>query len=525
MRLGENTIKLGLKPTSEQRGLIHSIDLNVEYTTSADQPEKATGSAAKPIDVGTRKQLFIDKKLVESSRDIRFTMNPPQRDGKVLLVADQPWEKRGHISVYSSVLKEKDRVRVWYDLVEITGDGPYDHERRVGYAESKDGIHFVKPKLGLHEVEGSTANNVVMPTTIGGCAVWIDPKALPGDRYKTQAKVYPSGEFHMHSSRDGLRWKLFSKLHPGPGGHDTQSIVFWDSNVNRYALFTRYWAHRGDAKRRYRTVRRLETDDLKTKWKNQTIAMAPDEVDRATHKMSAEQSPVDYYGACVFPYEEAPDVTIMLAQTYWHWRPRDPLKGLGPASFDVRLAVSRDGKTFRRIGERKPFMANGREDQFDSRYVWVMPNPIRMGDELWIYYAGSNRDHDGNIDPGAPGGKHLAGIGRAVLRLDGFVSADADFRGGRLTTPLIRFSGERLELNVETSGGGSVEVVLLDEQGEPIEGYFKADSRPINGNSVRMPVRWNTTDDVSKLAGRPVRLRFHMQDCKLYSFQFRPRRG
>ena len=73
------------------------------------------------------------------------------------------------------------------------------------------------------------------------------------------------------------------------------------------------------------------------------------------------------------------------------------------------------------------------------------------------------------------------------------------------------------------SGGGSVEVELLDEQLEPIEGYAKADSQPINGNSVRMPVRWRTTDDVSKLAGRPVRLRFHMQDCKLYAFQFRPR--
>jgi hypothetical protein len=152
-----------------------------------------------------------------------------------------------------------------------------------------------------------------------------------------------------------------------------------------------------------------------------------------------------------------------------------------------------------------------------------MPNPIRMGDELWIYYVGQNRDHNGNIDPGAPDGKFLSGIGRAVLRLDGFISADAGYRGGWLTTPLIRFSGGRLELNVATSGGGSVEVELLDEQGRPIEGYSKAASRIINGNSVRMPVRWKTTDDVSQLAGRPVRLRFHMQDCKLYAFQFRPR--
>ena len=89
------------------------------------------------------------------------------------------------------------------------------------------------------------------------------------------------------------------------------------------------------------------------------------------------------------------------------------------------------------------------------------------------------------------------------------------------TTPPIRFSGRRLDLNVATSAGGSVEVELLDEQAEPIEGYAKIDARVINGNSVRMPVRWTTTDDVSKLASSSIRLRFYLRDCKLYAFQFR----
>ena len=489
-------------------------------------PDETSGNTptenANPIDVGYRKQLFIDQVLVESSRNIRFTMNSPVRDGRMLIVADQPWEQAGYVSVYSSILKEKHRIRVWYDLIEITGDGPYDHERRVSYAESKDGLYFVKPKLGLHVVGGSTANNVVLPTKIGGCAVWIDPNAPPEHRYKTQAKVYPSGEFHMHSSPDGLRWTLFSRPHPGDGGHDTQSIVFWDSTVNRYVLFTRYWAHRKDPLRRYRTVRRLESDDLKASWDTQDIVMAPDETDRATHTMPTKQPPVDFYGATVFPYAEAPSVMIMMAQTHWHWRLRTPLKGLGPSNFDVQLAVSRDGKNFQRLGDRQPFMANGRSGEFDSRYVWVLPNPIRMGDELWFYYAGSNRDHDGCLDPAAPNGQHLAGIGRAVLRLDGFVSADAPFSGGQLTTPVIRFCGGQLELNMKTSGGGSVQVELLDEQENPIRGFSRADSEPINGNSVRMPVFWNGSDDISLLAGRPVRLRFYMQDCRLYAFRFRP---
>ena len=96
-----------------------------------------------------------------------------------------------------------------------------------------------------------------------------------------------------------------------------------------------------------------------------------------------------------------------------------------------RIRASRDGKQFHRAGNRKPFMPTGPDGRFDSRFVWAMPQPIRMGNELWIYYVGMNRDHDQVLDPAAPGGNQLAGIGRAVLRLDGFISADADYSGGR----------------------------------------------------------------------------------------------
>ncbi len=502
-------------------GLVLALFGSAETPVSAAAPANIS---ARPVDVGSRKQLFVDRYLIESSRGVTLTMHSPRRDGRMLITADQPWEKGCQVQVYSSVVKDRGKIRVWYDLIKRTGAGPYDHLRLVAYAESTDGVHFVKPKLGLHALEGSKQNNIVLPDKIGGCAVWIDTRAPAEHRYKTQAKVYPTGQFHMHSSPDGLKWTLFAKPHPGAGGHDTQSIVYWDPAVKRYALFTRFWAHRSDRVRRYRTVRRLETDDLKTgKWINESIVMAPDARDRATHKTPGRQPPVDFYGACVFPYEEAPGMTIMLSQAHWHWKKRASGQGLGPANFDVQLAVSRDGRQFRRMGNRRPFMANGRDGKFDSRYVWAMPNPIRMGDELWIYYAGNNRDHDGQIDPASPGGKQQSGIARAVLRLDGFVSAAAGLDGGVLTTPTVTFCGDRLELNVEASGGGSVEVELLDADGLPIPGYSRADARPINGNSVRMPVSWRKSGDVSSLAGTPVRLRFHMRDCQLYAFQFRPR--
>jgi hypothetical protein len=481
-------------------------------TSLAEKAETAV------IDVGSHKQLFIDNRFIESSRGVTLTMNSPHRDGRVLITADQPWEKDSRVFVYSSVIHEDGKVRVWYDLVRLTGSGPYDHERRVCYAESEDGLHFTKPQLGFHEMDGSTANNVVLPGVIGGCAVWIDPNASSEDRYKTQAKVYPSGQFHMHSSPDGLRWKLFAKLNPGPGGWDTQSIVFWDAKIRRYVLYTRYKPRQQPGRPSYRTVRRLESVDFR-RWVNQRIVMEADDVDLATYETSNGQPPVDYYGADVFRYDEAEDVYVMLAQAYWHWQER-PGQTAGPAAFDVRLALSRDGKSFQRAGNRKAFLPTGPVGRFDSRMVWALPNPVRIGDELWIYYVGTNSDHAGNVDA-STGGEELTGISRAVLRLDGFVSADAEYAGGELTTPLIRFAGRRLELNVNTGAGGSVLAELLDEKNQPMEGYSKSDAVPVNGNSVREPVRWKTGDDVSRLAGRPLRIRFHMRDCRLYAFQFR----
>ncbi len=516
----------------------------------------ATGSSPTgsiPIDIGSRKQLFVDDYLIEASEGVEFLMNRPRMDGQVLLTNDHSWESRPrmYLNAYGSVLKENGIVRLWYDLWERDEEMNGMHGRE-GYAESNDGLQFTKPIQNQYEVYGSKENNIVLPGSIGGTAVWTDSHAPPAHRYKTQAKVYPSGKFIMHSSPDGLHWKQFAQIDSVPDDVDTQSIVFWDPHIDRYVLYTRFWkSHRHQTAEKpadYRAVRRMESDDL-IHWVNQVIVLEPNQDDIDRHNTSTTppgKPPLDYYGACVFPYGDE-QLYIMLAEAYWHWIPRrfrgrDLGPEGGPATIDVRLAVSRDGIHFQRMGNWAPFMALGPEGRFDSRSVWVLPNPVRMGDELWIYYCGTNRDHNDVIDPVSRGtfpldpnnvvlddlvidpeygGKVLSGIGRAVLRLDGFVSADTDHRGGQLTTPLLTFNGKRLELNVDTSGGGLVEVELLDQQGHPIPGFTREDVLPVNGNSVRMPVRWKgANSDVSQLAGKPIKVRFLMRECKLYAFQF-----
>ena len=45
------------------------------------------------IDVGPRKQRFLDEKFIESSQNVTLTMNPPYQTGEVLITADQPHEE------------------------------------------------------------------------------------------------------------------------------------------------------------------------------------------------------------------------------------------------------------------------------------------------------------------------------------------------------------------------------------------------------------------------------------------------
>lgn len=467
------------------------------------------------IDIGARKQLFMDRRFIESMKGIELTMNAPWQTGEILVTADQPWELGDHayLGFYSSVLKEEGKVRIWYDMFVGKGERGTGDFRWVAYAESEDGIHFTKPTLTLHEMRGSTENNVVIPGRIGGSAVWIDPQEIGGFRYKTQAKAYPSGQLHLHGSNDGLNWELLGT--PKIGEKDTQTVVFWDERIGRYVMFTRDWI---EGPPRYREHRRLESDDL-LKWDNESTVLAADEVDLATHVGDSGRPAVDYYGATVFKYPYADNAYFMFAQTYWHWLYRPDTRGLGPDTFDVRLAVSRDGKEFERVGQRKAFLRLGQEGTFSSRSVWAMPQPIRMGDELWIYYVGLNKDHSGDQIDGATG-QIRSGISRAIMRLDGFVSADAAYLGGELTTPVVRFTGSRLELNVDAGGGGAVRVELLDDKYRPIAGFSADDADPLCANSVRMPVTWKGSGDVSALSGQPVRLRFIMNDCKLYAFQF-----
>src|SRR5207237_822546 len=113
-----------------------------------------------------------------------------------------------------------------------------------------------------------------------------------------------------------------------------------------------------------------------------------------------------------------------------------------------------------------------------------------------------------------------SGTGLAMLRRDGFASMDAATEG-TLTTRPLQFSGRHLFVNLDAPNG-QLRVEVLDRDGKPIEPFSAAACLPLAGDGTLMSVRWKGADDLSRLAGQSVRLRFHLARGKLYSFWISP---
>ncbi len=186
------------------------------------------------------------------------------------------------------------------------------------------------------------------------------------------------------------------------------------------------------------------------------------------------------------------------------------------------IAVSRDGSHWQRL-DRAAYIPMGRNDQNDRLRTMVGVGMVRAGNDLYQYYWYTGDLHDSvslrpdmKKDP-----SWTSGLMAVRQRLDGFVSVDADYRGGWITTPPLVFSGSRLRLNQACGAQGTIFVELRDLNDRPIPGHTLGDCEEICCNDVAWEVRWQGSGDLTALAGKPIKIHFKMVSAKLYAFQFK----
>lgn len=476
-------------------------------------PEAALADDA-PIDLGSRRELFVDRRLIGTLTEARLHLHEPRDEG-VAIWLDRPWE--GPMSGYTTLLRDGTLYRAYYRGIARPGpDGSADE--RTCCAESQDGIHWSKPELGLFEFDGSRKNNIVLadaaPVTHNFCPM-IDtrPGVAAAQRYRAVGGT--GDKLFGFVSPDGLRWTkvrsepLLSKEQmPFPFTHlfDSQNLVFWCETEQAYVCYFRVW----DGLRR---IARSTSPDFLT-W-------SPAVMMRQVHDdgMSGPQpAPAEHiYTNQTSPYFRAPHVSIAIAARFFEGRQvltDEEARAINvePQYFkdtsDAVLMTTRGGDVYDRTfleGFLKPGIG---PQNWVSRTNYPALNIVQTGPAEMSLYV--NQDY----------AQPTAHLRRYSLRLDGLASLRAGAKPGELLTKAFVFTGDELHINFATSAAGGLRFELQTPAGRPIPGFTFEDCQEQIGNEIDRIVRWKSGTSVAALAGKPLRLRVRLQDADLYALQF-----
>lgn len=214
----------------------------------------AHATAAEPVDIGSRLELFLDEYLIEFMEGVQLKLHRPQPQ-EVVLVTDKPWE--GNTCAYYTIFQDVDKYRMYYRGSHWdTKTNKSGHAEVVCYAESKDGIHWDKPELALYEFDGSSANNIIW-NGVGSHNFTpfkdTNPNCIADARYKALARgrsLQKNDKSSKHGlfafqSPDGIHWKLMDDEPViTEGAFDSQNLAFYDNVAGVYRDYHR-WFNQG----------------------------------------------------------------------------------------------------------------------------------------------------------------------------------------------------------------------------------------------------------------------------------------
>ena len=331
---------------------------------------------------------------------------------------------------------------------------------RSAWPKAGDGIHWVRPELGLVEFQGSKKNNIILSGQVSNTFVPFkdtNPSAKPGERYKALAALSDPRGLYAFASPDGVRWR---KMSDAPvitrGKFDSQNVAFWDGARRRYRAY--YREMRGpndeirpqgpqlglDPKGPARDVMTCTSEDF-LQWSEPRWLQYPG--------APREQ----LYLNQIRPYYRAPHLLVGFPGRFMAGREIE--KGLpitehpsyryGSIS-ETLFMSSRDGISFKRWGE-----------------AFIRPGPRR---ERWIYPASfpaygllvtpaDTADRPDELSLYVNDGGYWTANGKAsrlrryTLRIDGFVSARAGPERRGTGDPPAGLSGKGADHELRHLGG------------------------------------------------------------------------
>jgi hypothetical protein len=456
----------------------------------------------EPVMLGSRKHVFIDEVMVDRKRNIKLTLNPPS--DAVVINETVAWD--------ASFFEHQGKIYT------VVSEGYEGDEGPINLLVSQDGLKFDRPNLGLIEHNGTKNNNLIMLGLPSWGKYFKDPNPAcpPEELFKATLWVGQRG-IYLYFSPDAVHWRrnetCMLPLVSG-GGCET----FWDDQQGMYFNYIKRDGsyNTGDYPNYGRSTTIFKTREINKPWPFDPVSNP-------------------YYEGWPFPAVTGEGITVMgpnLADAdhgqifrtrpqKYEWAPDTYVAFMIRSGCD--MGVSRDGVNWKICSELGlgHYLAQGKTvDGSSFSNAEVSNGLIRRGDDIWQY---ANCHITG----------HKTVTVRLKQRLDGFVSLDAGQQTGTIITRPFIFEGNQLTINADVKG--YLKVAILNLPGleitgfnigldhkpkKPVVGYGLRNCDLIKGDSVRHVVSWKGNSEVGNLVGQVVRLRFELQNAKLYAFKF-----
>ncbi len=497
-----------------QLGDVAAGQASPAVTDPAPEAGDESSPPDRPMPLGDelRTALMLDRQSVADAVGVTFQLNQATKhsENPVLLPGEpQQWDSLQVIWPGTVLYDAGDKLfRCWYSGLDAV------QKNRPplwvpGYAESTDGIHWSKPVLGQHTHNGEPTNRIAVQWSDRVLSL-VAANPDTGDAPRRFLAMWYGAESDrltkvLASSPDGRTWvNEGTVVRPAtsqrPDFFDISQLLFQpeanDENQRVLAYAQVYRPRRGSGDgpllRQIGLLQGRDVHSLRPVSDNDAefIVLAPEGgIDEEIHFATVKK---------------VGDTFLMLFES--------DRFSCNPVHGDLRLAVSHDGRHFRRVHPHTPLVATGTRGMWDENLLATTTSAMQeVGDEIWIYYFGCP-----NVFRRWPYGQvpELRGsmfyptyLGLAILPRDRFACAVGP---GSVTTFPISIGQYGLWLNAD---GDALAVSLSDEGGAAITaGRLTADSK----QGGYREVRWQTTPPPT-----PCRVRIELRAGeKLYSVRY-----
>lgn len=474
------------------------------------------------------KYLLLDSRLIESTENAKISLGKIRKDiYNPLFTEEKPWEVRLDNLDANIIFDEEEKIfKCWYssfiidERTSVTplflrtstnnywSVRPNGRETGVCYAESKDGIKWEKPNLGIIEFNGSKNNNIVVrdysyvnmnkynyvpntndsfKTLIADNGMFCGPVGTgifkdlheydPMKRYKMFGKFHET--ICVSFSKDGLNWENPIPCLEIDATADTHSNALWVPELNKYVGITRVW----NKKLFIRKVGWTCSEDF-IHWTKAKAILEGEDPNRQVYYMPVFRFHNVYLGLPAIFNNRTDTVHTELA-----WSPN---------TFD-----------WYRICPGTPFISRSKKDaDYDWGCIFAAAHPIFLKNKILIYYLGANGPHTGWRD---------GFLCLTHLRPDGFAGYEPYYANNNsfLETKPITCTGKFLRITADINKDGFVKITLLHNGKET---QFK--SKPLTHSGTDVKVYWVNDNSIKSFYNKKISIKFAFAMAKIYSFSF-----